>query len=193
MRTIRREYHAFATSPSSCSSAAADTDRVVVGNADRAISQDEEDGQTYITSIGGIMSNRNDYNRQVIKEFRANGGKVSGPWENTPLLLLTTTGAKSGECRITPMGYLPDGDCLIVIASNGGASTRPDWYHNLVAHPEVTVEVGTETFDAIAVVTENEERNRLWTKAVELYPHLAEYQAKTTHQISVISLSRQAR
>ena len=136
------------------------------------------------------MTNRNDSNRQVIEEFRANGGKVGGPWEHSPLLLLTTTGAKSGERRITPMGYLPDGDRLIVIASNGGAPTHPDWYHNLVAHPQVTVEVGTETFDAIAVVTEDSERDRLWTKAVEWYPSLAEYQAKTTSQIPVIALSR---
>ena len=126
------------------------------------------------------MTTRNDYNRQVIEEFRANGGKVSGIWEGTPLLLLTTTGAKSGERRITPMGYIPDGDRLIVIASNGGAPTHPGWSHNLVAHPEVTVEVGTGTFDAIAVVTEDSERDRLWTKAVEWYPFLAETQAKTT-------------
>ena len=136
------------------------------------------------------MTNRNDYNRQVIEEFRANGGKVSGPFKHTPLLLLTTTGAKSGERRITPMGYIPDGDCLIVIASNGGAPTRPDWYHNLVAHPEITVEVGTETFDAIAVVTEDSERDRLWIRAVEWDPFLAEHQAKTTRQFPVIALSR---
>ena len=139
------------------------------------------------------MTTRNDYNRQVIEEFRANGGKVGGVWEGTPLLLLTTTGAKSGERRITPMGYIPDGDCLIVTAYNGGAPTRPDWYNNLVAHSEVTVEVGTETFDAIAVVTEDSERDRLWTKEVEWYPHLAEYQAKTTRQIPVIALSRRER
>jgi len=136
------------------------------------------------------MTNRNDYNRHVIEEFRANGSKVSGPFEHTPLLLLTTTGAKSGERRITPMEYIPDGDRLLVFASKGGAPTHPDWYHNLVAHPQVTVEVGTETFDAIAVVTEDSERDRLWTKEVELYPHLAEYQAKTTRQIPVIALSR---
>ncbi len=136
------------------------------------------------------MTNRNDYNRQLIEEFRANGGKVSGTFDHTPLLLLTTTGARSGERRITPMGYIPYGDRLIVIASNGGAPTHPDWYHNLVAHPEVTVEVGTETFDAIAVVTEDSERNRMWTRAVEWYPSLAEYQAETTRQIPVIALSR---
>src|SRR5260370_3108623 len=142
------------------------------------------------STTGGIMTNRNDYNRQVIEELRANGGKVSGPFEHTPLHLLTTTGAKSGERRITPMGYIPDGDRLLVFASNGGAPTHPDWYHNLVAHPEVTVEVGTETVDAIAVVTEDSERDRLWTKAVELYPFLAEHHANTTRQFPVIPLSR---
>jgi deazaflavin-dependent oxidoreductase (nitroreductase family) len=136
------------------------------------------------------MTTRNDYNRQVIAEFRANGGKVSGPFEHTPLLLLTTTGTKSGERRITPMEYLPDGDRLLVFASNGGAPTHPDWYHNLVAHPQVTVEVGTETFDAIAVVTEDPERDRLWTRAVEWDPFLAEHQAKTARQFPVIALCR---
>jgi len=135
----------------------------------------------------------NDYNRHLIEEFRANGGKVSGQFEHTPLLLLTTIGAKSGQCRTTPLGYMPEGDRLIVIASSGGAPTHPDWYHNLVAHPQVTVEVGTETFDAIAVVAEDEERDRLWTKGVALYPSLAEHQAKTTRQIPVIALSRQER
>ena len=135
----------------------------------------------------------NDYNRHLIEEFRANGGKVSGQFEHTPLLLLTTIGAKSGQCRTTPLGYMPEGDRLIVIASSGGAPTHPDWYHNLVAHLQVTVEVGTETFDAIAVVAEDEERDRLWTKGVALYPSLAEHQAKTTRQIPVIALSRQER
>jgi deazaflavin-dependent oxidoreductase (nitroreductase family) len=138
------------------------------------------------------MTTRNDYNRQVVEEFRANGGKVGGMWEGTPLLLLTTTGARSGERRITPMGYLPDGDRLLVWASNGGAPTHPDWYHNLVAHPQVTVEVGTQTFDAIAVVTEERERERLWTKAVQCYPILAEHQAKTRRQFPLIALSRRA-
>jgi deazaflavin-dependent oxidoreductase (nitroreductase family) len=134
----------------------------------------------------------NDYNRRLIEEFRAHGGKVSGYFEHTPLLLLTTTGARSGERRTTPMGYLPDGDRLIVWASNGGAPTHPDWYHNLLAHPHVTVEVGTETFDAVAVVTAGAERDRLWTQGVAVYPQLAEAQAKTTRLIPVIALSRQA-
>jgi deazaflavin-dependent oxidoreductase (nitroreductase family) len=136
------------------------------------------------------MTDQRDYNRQLIEEFRANRNKVGGPFENRPLLLLTTTGAKSGERRTTPMMYIPDDDRLLVIASNAGALTHPNWYRNLVAYPQVTVEVGTETFDAIAVVTEGEERQRLWTRIVELYPFFAEHQAKITRQIPVIVLSR---
>src|SRR6266852_5303098 len=120
------------------------------------------------------MTNRNDYNRHVIEEFRANGSKVSGPFEHTPLLLLTTTGAKSGERRITPMEYIPDGDRLLVFASKAGAPTHPDWYHNLVAHPEVTVEVGTETYTARATVLRGEERDRLFRRHAEQYPGFAE-------------------
>lgn len=133
----------------------------------------------------------NDYNRRVIEEFRAHGGKVGEEWEGTPLLLLTTIGARSGERRTTPMGYMTNGDRLIVWAANGGSPTNPDWYHNLLAHPHVTVEVGTQTFDAIAVVTADAERNRLWTQGVALYPQLAEHQAKTARQIPVIAFSRQ--
>ena len=138
------------------------------------------------------MREMNDYNHRLIEEFRTHEGKVGGMWEGTPLLLLTTTGAKSGERRTTPMAYLPDGDRLFVWAANGGSPTNPDWYHNLLAHPHVTVEVGTETFDAIAVVTAGAERDRLWARGVAVYPILAEHQAKTTRQIPVIALSRQA-
>ncbi|SRR6266516_1516560 len=136
------------------------------------------------------MTDRNDYNRQLIEEFRASRNKVDGAFDGRPLLLLTTTGARSGKRRTTPMMYVPDGDRLLVIASNAGAPTHPDWYRNLVAYPQVTVEVGTETFDAIAVVTEGEERRRLWTGIVELYPFFAEHQAKISRQIPVIVLSR---
>jgi deazaflavin-dependent oxidoreductase (nitroreductase family) len=135
------------------------------------------------------MTTSTDYNRQVIEEFRANGGKVGGMWEDTPLLLLTTISAKSGERRTTPMGYMPDGDRLIVFASAGGAPTHPGWYHNLLAHPEVTVEVGTETFDAVAGATEGAEREQLWVRGVAMYPFLAKHQAKTPRQIPVILLS----
>ena len=136
------------------------------------------------------MADQNDYNRQLIEDFRANRGKNGGPFAGRPLLLLTTTGAKSGQRRTTPMMFIPDGDRLLVIASNVGAPAHPDWYRNLVAHPDVTVEVGTETFDATAVVTQGAERDRLWTRIVELYPFFTGHQAKTTRQIPVIALSR---
>ncbi|HLL80866.1 MAG TPA: nitroreductase family deazaflavin-dependent oxidoreductase [Ktedonobacteraceae bacterium] len=130
------------------------------------------------------------YNRQLIEEFRANRHKTDGPFKGRPLLLLTTTGAKSGERRTTPMMYVPDGERLLVIASNAGAATHPDWYRNMLAHPQVTVEIGTETFDALATVTEGEERQRLWNRIVELYPFFADHQAKISRQIPVIELSR---
>ena len=136
------------------------------------------------------MTDQNTYNRQLIEEFRADRGKNGGPMAGRPLLLLTTTGAKSGQLRTTPMMYIRDGDRLLVIASNAGAPTHPDWYRNLVAHPEVTVEVGNETFKAIATVTEGLERQRLWSRVVELYPFFADHQAKTSRQIPVIVLRR---
>ena len=106
------------------------------------------------------------------------------------MLLLTTTGAKSGQLRTTPMMYIRDGDRLLVIASNAGAPVHPDWYRNLVAYPEVTVEVGNEIFEAITIATEGPERQRLWTRVVELYPFFADHQAKVTRQIPVIVLER---
>jgi deazaflavin-dependent oxidoreductase (nitroreductase family) len=136
------------------------------------------------------MADRNDWNRQTIEEFRANKGKVGGMWEGRPLLLLTTTGAKSGKRHTTPTMYLRDGDRLLVFASKGGAPTNPDWYHNLLAHPEVTVEVGPETYQATATVITGEERDRLYARQAELYPQFADYQAKTTRKIPVIALER---
>ena len=136
------------------------------------------------------MTDQNTYNRQLIEEFRADRDKGGEAMKGRPLLLLTTTGAKSGQLRTKPMMFIPDGDRLLVIASNAGAPTHPDWYRNLVAHSEVTVEVGNETFKAIATVTEGPERQRLWTRVVELYPFFADHQAKTTRQIPVIVLKR---
>jgi len=136
------------------------------------------------------MIDQNTYNRQLIEEFRADRDKGGGAMKGRPLLLLTTTGAKSGQLRTKPMMFIPDGDRLLVIASNAGAPTHPDWYRNLVAHPEVTVEVGNETFKAIATVTEGLERQRLWSRVVELYPFFADHQAKTSRQIPVIVLRR---
>ena len=137
------------------------------------------------------MTDQKAYNRQLIEDFRANRGKSDNPMAGRPLLLLTTTGAKSGQPRTTPMMYIPDGDNLLVIASNAGAPTHPDWYHNLVAHPEVTVEVKNETYDAIATVAEGPERQKLWNKLVELYPFFADHQAKVSRQIPVIVLKRE--
>ena len=136
------------------------------------------------------MIDQNTYNHQLIEEFRADRDKGGGAMKGRPLLLLTTTGAKSGQLRTKPMMFIPDGDRLLVIASNAGAPTHPDWYRNLVAHPEVTVEVGNETFKAIATVTEGLERQRLWSRVVELYPFFADHQAKTSRQIPVIVLRR---
>ena len=136
------------------------------------------------------MTNRNDYNRQVIEEFRANGGKVGGMWEGRPLLLLTTSGAKSGRRHTTPTMYLADGDRLLIFASKGGAPTNPDWYHNLLVHPEVTVEVGTEKYEATATPLTGEERDRLFARQAELYPQFGQYQARATRKIPVIALER---
>jgi deazaflavin-dependent oxidoreductase (nitroreductase family) len=132
----------------------------------------------------------NAWNRQIMEEFHANGGKVGGPFEGVPLLLLTTSGARSGQRRTTPVGYMPDGDRLIIFGTRGGLPTNPDWYHNLVAHPEATVEVGTETFNVTAVVITGEERDQLYARQVEHAPVFAEYQAKTTRIIPVIALKR---
>ncbi len=137
-----------------------------------------------------MSSNPNDFNQQVIAEFRANGGKVGGPFAGSPMLLLTTTGAKSGQPRTMPLVYTTDGDRIVILASKGGAPTNPDWYHNLVANPTVTVEQGTEKFQARAVVTEGEERERLYDQQAALMPGFAEYQKKTTRQIPVVVLER---
>jgi len=130
----------------------------------------------------------NDFNRTVIEEFRANDGKVGGPFEGAPVLLLTATGAKTGERRTTPVMYLPDGERMVIFASFGGAPTNPAWYHNLVANPSASVEVGPETVEVDAVETSGEERDRLFRRLAELYPQFAEYEQKTTRQIPVIAL-----
>jgi deazaflavin-dependent oxidoreductase (nitroreductase family) len=134
----------------------------------------------------------NDYNRQIIEEFRANEGKVGGPFEGVPLLLLITTGAKSGKPRINPLAYHIDGERLVVLASKAGAPTNPDWYRNLVAHPDVSVEVGTERFEARATVVEGAQRDELYAKRVAVMPNFAEYQAMTTRTIPVVVLTRKA-
>jgi len=132
----------------------------------------------------------NDFNQNVINQFRANGGKVGPPFEGAPMMLLTTTGAKSGQQRTTPLVHTKDGDDIVIIASKAGAPTNPAWYHNLVANPEVTVEVGTEKFQARARVATGEERDRLYAAQAKLMPNFAEYQQKTTRQIPVVVLKR---
>ena len=136
------------------------------------------------------MTDQADYNRNLIEEFRANRHKSDGPFAKRPLLLLTTTGAKSGLRRTTPMMYIPDGECLLVVASNAGAPAHPDWYYNLRANPQTTVEVRAETFDATARVTEAEERQELWTRIAALYPFFTDHQAKISRQIPIIVLCR---
>ena len=132
------------------------------------------------------------YNLQLIEEFRASRHQAGGPFEKRQLLVLTTTGARSGQRHSTPMMFVREGDGLMVIASNAGAPQHPDWYHNLVAHPQVTVEVGTETFEATAVVVQGEERQRLWDSLVVAFPFFAEHQAKVTRQIPLVLLTRRA-
>ncbi|MFO7171180.1 MAG: nitroreductase family deazaflavin-dependent oxidoreductase [Chloroflexota bacterium] len=132
-----------------------------------------------------------DWNQNVISEFRASGGKVGGFFEGANILLLHTTGAKSGLPRITPLIYVTDGDRIVIIASKGGADTNPDWYHNLLANPLVTVELGTETFQARATpVLEEPERSRLYQKMVQHWQSFAEYEKKTKRKIPVIVLER---
>jgi deazaflavin-dependent oxidoreductase (nitroreductase family) len=137
-----------------------------------------------------LEHNQSDYNQRLIDEFRADRSNNGGAFNGRPLLLLTTTGARSGKRHTTPMMYVPDGERLLVIASNAGAPGNPAWYYNLMAHPLVTVEVGKDTYDATATVTEGEERQRLWTMIVEHRPFFADHQAKITRQIPVIALER---
>ena len=136
------------------------------------------------------MNNPNERNIAIIKEFRANAGKVGGPFSGRSLLLLHTVGAKTGQQRINPVAYITDGDRLVIIASKGGAPTSPDWYHNILAHPLVTVEVGTEQFQVMATISAEPERSRLYDKMVEAMPGFGEYRQKTTRVIPVIVLTR---
>jgi deazaflavin-dependent oxidoreductase (nitroreductase family) len=138
------------------------------------------------------MTDMNDFNRKVIEEFRANGGKVGGPFAGAPMLLLTTTGAKTGRQSTTPLVHTKDGDRIVVIASKGGAPTHPAWYHNLVANPTVTLEVGTEKFQAKARVAPPGERERLYDAQAALMPNFKEYQEKTSRQIPVVTFERVA-
>ena len=136
------------------------------------------------------MEDVNAWNRKIIEEFRANSGKCGGPFEGAPMLLLHTTGAKTGIERVNPLVYRPDGDNFVVFASFAGAPENPAWFNNLVAHPEVTIEHGTETIAVTARVTTGEERARLWSAQKAASPQFAEYEAATTREIPVVVLER---
>ncbi len=136
------------------------------------------------------MSDTNDWNARIIEEFRANGGRVGGQFEGAPMLLLHTTGARSGQERVNPMMYLDFEGRRFVFASKAGADTHPDWFHNLVAHPEVSVEAGTGTYRARAVPLAGAERDRVYAEQANRYPGFAEYAAKTSRVIPVVELQR---
>jgi len=136
------------------------------------------------------MNNVNEWNKAIIEEFRANDGKVSGQFADTPLLLLHTIGAKSGLPRLNPVAYVADRERLVVMASKGGSPTNPDWYYNIVANPEVSVEVGTDQFQARATTAAEPERTRLYEKMAAVNPGFAEYQRQTTRIIPVIVLTQ---
>ncbi|MET7358600.1 nitroreductase/quinone reductase family protein [Streptomyces sp. NPDC005562] len=132
------------------------------------------------------------FNQSVIDAFRAGGGKVGGPFEGGDLLLLTTTGAKTGERHTTPLGFVRAEGLLLVVGSNLGAPRHPDWYRNVLAHPTVTVELGTDTFEAIAVPTEGERRERLFDRVVAATPGYGDYQERTSRVLPVVVLERPA-
>lgn len=136
------------------------------------------------------MSEYLDWNKGVIAEFRANEGRVGGQFEGGPILLLHTTGAKSGADRVSPMMYLDHEGHLYVFASKAGADSHPDWYRNLSANPEVRVELGTDVFDALATPLESSERDRVYAIQVDRFPGFGEYQEKTTRVIPVVELVR---
>ena len=132
----------------------------------------------------------NDWNQQIIAEFRANEGKVGGPFEGAPMVLVTHTGARSGIERTTPLMAQVKGDDLVIFASKAGAPDNPDWFHNLVANPTATIEYGAETFTATARVAEGDEREELWTAQKTAWPQFQGYEDATDRVIPVVVLER---
>jgi len=141
-----------------------------------------------VTELDGV----NDWNKQIIAEFRANGGKVGDPFEGATMLLLHHVGARSGTERVTPLVYFPDGDRMVIVASAAGAPKNPDWYHNIKATPRVEVEVGTDTVAVEAQELTGVERDEKWAEITAAAPGFAEYQTKTSRVIPVIALKRVA-
>lgn len=138
-----------------------------------------------------MATDPNDWNAQVIAEFRANGGKVGGPFEGSPMVLVHHRGAKTGTERVTPLMCQPEGDRVHIFASKAGAPDNPDWYHNLLANPEITIEIGDEV-DVAVRVTEltGEERDRVWDRQKAAWPQFAEYEKSTDRTIPVLALDR---
>ena len=134
------------------------------------------------------MTEPNDWNTKIIEEFRANEGRVGGQFQGAPLLLLHTVGARSGKERINPMMYQAVGKGYAVFASKGGAPSNPDWYHNLVANPHATIDVGTRTVPVRARIADGVERDTIWETQKQRYPGFANYEASTTRQIPVVIL-----
>jgi deazaflavin-dependent oxidoreductase (nitroreductase family) len=130
-----------------------------------------------------------DFNTRIIEEFRANAGRVGGPFEGATLLLLHTDGAKSGEHYVTPVVYLEDDGRYVILASKAGAPNHPGWYHNIKAHPDLHVEVGDRTIEVTAEELRGEERQRLYDTVVELMPQFGEYQATTSRVIPIVALT----
>lgn len=136
------------------------------------------------------LADVNDFNRQIIEEFRANDGKVGGPFDGAPMLVLHTTGQKSGKERLAPLVCRPEGEGWVIFASAAGADHDPDWCHNLRANPAASIEVGTETVPVTARILDPEEREPIWEAQKAAAPGFAEYEAKTTRTIPVIKLDR---
>jgi deazaflavin-dependent oxidoreductase (nitroreductase family) len=136
------------------------------------------------------MTTVHNWNQQIIDEFRANEGRVGGPFQGRPMLLLHHKGRKTGQIRVNPLVYLADGDRLLVFGSKGGAPEHPDWFRNLLANPDATVEVGTEKFDVEAEEITGDERDRLYAKQAGLVPAFGEYQTRTARKIPIVALTR---
>ncbi|MCU1393342.1 MAG: hypothetical protein JWM34_1770 [Ilumatobacteraceae bacterium] len=144
----------------------------------------------YLTAMTLDANTMHDQNTKVIEEFRRNGGHVGGNFEGAPVLLLHTTGAKTGTPRINPMMYQPVGEAFAVFASAAGDDANPAWFHNLVAHPDVTAEVGTDTVAFHARVLDEGERAPIWDRQKHDYPGFRDYEAKTDRTIPVVLLER---
>ena len=143
-----------------------------------------------VRSDGGPAAATKSFNESLIAEFRANGGQLSGELARARFLLLTTKGAKSGKERVSPLAYIALDGRILIIASMGGAPTSPAWYHNLVANPEVAVELGEERYTATAIVTEGADRDDLFTRVCAKIRTFAEYEERTTRTIPVVELRR---